>query len=298
MLPYPNSPVQTLQSELFKEKKLTVLVKRDDLNHPVISGNKLRKLKYNLDFAKRNHYKGILTFGGAFSNHVYATAMACKLAKLNSKIIVRGCPLDPNNPTLKNARACGSELIAVDRLTYKKRYDPTYLTQLQSQFPDYWIVPEGGSNQFALEGLQELSKELPPSDYIACAVGSGGTLAGLTLSSPSLTQMIGIAVLKGAEHLKSEIVDKYPAMAEHSNWSLLDQFHDGGYGHFSSELWAFCQRIKNDHNIPLEPIYTGKLFYGLWQLIEQDYFKPHSTLCIIHSGGLQGLMGLKYRGLI
>lgn len=298
MLTYPISPLQRIHCKLFDEKKITVLVKRDDLNHPVVSGNKLRKLKYNLEFARKHQYQGILTFGGAFSNHVYATAMACKLSNLKSKIIIRGCPLDATNPTLKSARACGSELIAVDRLTYKKRNDPTYLAQLQAKFPDYWIVPEGGSNQLALQGLQELSTELPACDYIACAVGSGGTLAGLTLSAPTTANIIGIAVLKGAEQLKSEIIDTYPAMLEHSNWQLLEQFHDGGYGRFTPALWAFCQHIASNYNIPLEPIYTGKLFYGLWQLIEQNYFKPNSTICIIHTGGLQGLMGLKYRGLI
>lgn len=298
MLIYPASPVQILQSPLLREKKLTVMVKRDDLNHPVVSGNKLRKLKYNLHHAKQHQYEGILTFGGAFSNHIYATAMACKLAQLKSKLIIRGIPLDVHNPTLKYARACGAELIAVDRMTYKRRNDNEYLNALQALYPNYWVVPEGGSNQLALEGLRDLANELPPCDYVACAVGSGGTLSGMTLALPQTTQLLGFVVLKGAEQLKADIVDKYPEMATRTNWQLIDQFHGGGYGRFTPELWHFCQHFKAQHGISIEPIYTGKLLFGLWQLIEQDFFKPHSTLCVIHSGGLQGLMGLKYRGLI
>ncbi|WP_462152190.1 1-aminocyclopropane-1-carboxylate deaminase/D-cysteine desulfhydrase [Pseudoalteromonas xiamenensis] len=297
MLSYPESPIQVLQSPLLSEKKIRLLVKRDDLNHPVISGNKLRKLKYNIEHAKKQQYQGLLTFGGAFSNHLYATAMACKLAGLDSVIIVRGTPLDANNPTLKIAKACGARLIAVDRKTYRRRYEDEYLQELKQSFPHYWVVPEGGSNQLALPGLLELAASLPPCDTVACAVGSGGTLAGLALGLQATKRVLGFAVLKD-EHLQDEILEKYPELHQHTHWQLFEQFHEGGYGRFTPELWAFCQAFTEQHHIPIEPIYTGKLFYGLWQLIQADYFAPETTICAVHTGGLQGLMGLKYRGLI
>ncbi|MCF2857508.1 pyridoxal-phosphate dependent enzyme [Pseudoalteromonas sp. SMS1] len=292
------SPVQRINHPLLRDKKVTLLVKRDDLLHPTVQGNKWRKLKYNLIELKRLNRSAILTFGGPFSNHLYATAMASKLFNIPAHIIVRGPHLDMQNPTLRFAKACGVNLHAVTRLEYRQRSDNAYLQDLATQFPNTYIVPEGGSNQFALQGCKELALSLPNADYVCCAVGSGGTLAGILSGLPTSTQALGMCVLKGAEYLSQEVCRLNPNAASQQNWQLMHQFHDGGYGKFSDAQWAFCQQMKQDHALPLEPIYTGKMMFGLWQLIEQSYFPEHSTIVAIHTGGLQGLDGLRYRNLI
>ena len=190
------------------------------------------------------------------------------------------------------------DLHAVTRIEYKQRHDPDYLAQLQERFTQAYIIPEGGSNTYALPGCAELAKSLPKHDYLVCPTGSGGTLAGLIEGSYEATQLLGIAVLKQAEYLNKEITALSKKAAQQSNWQLLTEFHDGGYGKFSNDLWQFCQRMQQQHNLPLEPIYSGKMMYALWQLIEQDYFAAGSHIMAIHTGGLQGLNGLKYRGLI
>ncbi|CCQ10404.1 1-aminocyclopropane-1-carboxylate deaminase [Pseudoalteromonas luteoviolacea B = ATCC 29581] len=298
MLDSLTSPLQSIDSPLLTRHGIRLTIKRDDLNHPLVSGNKWRKLKFNLEYASKHNFQGVLTFGGAFSNHIYATAMACKLANLKCKLIIRGLPLDPNNPTLKLAKASGAELFPVDRKTYRLRHDSGYLEFLHKEHPEYWIVPEGGSNDLALLGLKELTMSLPHSDVIACAVGSGGTLAGITLAAPKTTQIFGVAVLKGASTLKHDVLANYPSLSAYDNWLINDEYHDGGYGRFSDKLWQFCQQFQHHYNVPLEPIYTGKLLYGLWDKISQGYFPSGSHIIAIHTGGLQGLMGLKYRGLI
>ncbi|KZN37296.1 1-aminocyclopropane-1-carboxylate deaminase/D-cysteine desulfhydrase [Pseudoalteromonas luteoviolacea] len=292
------SPIQRIHHPMLTAKKVELLVKRDDLLHPTVQGNKWRKLKYNLIELKQQNYRSLLTFGGPFSNHLYATAMACKLFNIPAHIIVRGPHLDEQNPTLRLAKACGVNLHAVTRLEYRQRSDNAYLQDLAKQYPNTHIIPEGGSNKFALLGCQELAQSLPDSDYVCCAVGSGGTLAGLLNGLPKITQILGFCVLKGAEYLTEEVCRLNPAAALQKNWQLLHQFHGGGYGKFSKELWTFCQSMRQSHKLPLEPIYTGKMMHGIWQLIEHDYFPKHSRIVAVHTGGLQGLDGLRYRKLI
>lgn len=295
----PESPLQTIYHPLLKKQQLTLQVKRDDLLHPLISGNKWRKLKYNLLLMQKSmqekHQKTVLTFGGAFSNHIYATAAAGKLFGFNTIGVIRTDALDPCNSTLRFAKACGMRLIAVDRKTYRKRHEAAYQQQLLATYNHAYLIPEGGTNHLATKGVQDLVKSLPEHDYLLSAVGSGGTLAGL-INASDTAKVLGVAVLKQADYLRQEI-NALTAEAQ-CQWQLLTQFHGGGYGRFSPELWQFCQTMHQQHQLPLEPIYTGKLFYALWQLIEQGYFKANSRIIAIHTGGLQGLQGLRYRGLI
>ncbi|ESP95338.1 MULTISPECIES: 1-aminocyclopropane-1-carboxylate deaminase/D-cysteine desulfhydrase [Pseudoalteromonas] len=295
---HTESPLQTINHPLLVEKKIDLIIKRDDLLHPTVQGNKWRKLKYNLLELKRQQYQSLLTFGGAFSNHLYATAMASKVFQIPAHFIVRGPNLDPKNPTLRFAKACGVNLLPVTRVEYRQRHETDYLAQLQRQFPTAYIIPEGGSNKFALQGCKELAQSLPRSDYLCCAVGSGGTLAGLLNGIDDATHVLGLAVLKGAHYLNEEVTKLNPSAATKPNWQILSQFHDGGYGKFSAALWQFCQHMKRQYHLPLEPIYSGKMLFGLWQLIQQDYFPRGSTIVAIHTGGLQGLDGLRYRQLI
>ncbi len=294
----PESPVQEIQHPLLEQKKIKLAIKRDDLLHPVISGNKWRKLKYNLINMKSKGCDSFVTFGGAFSNHLYASAMACKTFNLTGHAIIRGPHIDENNPTIKMAHACGMNLYAVNRKTYKLRHEPAFLKNLQTEFPNSAIIPEGGTNKAALSGVVELAKSLPQSDYVICATGSGGTIAGLAKGCPHNTQVIGIAVLKQASYLNQDIAQLLTDNHRGAPWQLLTDHHYGGYGKFTDDVWTFCQLMKQTYQLPLEPIYTGKMLFAVWQLISRDYFPQGSSIIVIHTGGLQGLDGLRYRGLI
>ncbi|TMP30047.1 1-aminocyclopropane-1-carboxylate deaminase [Pseudoalteromonas rubra] len=297
-LDFPESPLQQIRAPELDTAGVSLQIKRDDLLHPTIQGNKWRKLKYNLKAMALENKRSLITFSGPFSNHLYATAMACKQFKIQGHAVIRGPELDLNNPTIRLARACGMVLHAVSRKEYRQRNEPDYLAQIAQQFPDAFVIPEGGSNQFALAGCKELAQSLPDSDYVCCAVGSGGTLAGMLDGLAPERQLLGVAVLKGAQYLHDEVLRLNPQAATRANWQLLCDHHDGGYGKFSAPLWQFCLRMRREHALPLEPIYTGKLMFALWQLIEQGYFSHGSRIIAIHSGGLQGLDGLRYRGLI
>ncbi|CAM3892862.1 MULTISPECIES: 1-aminocyclopropane-1-carboxylate deaminase/D-cysteine desulfhydrase [Pseudoalteromonas] len=292
------SALQKITCPLLSEKKISLSVKRDDQLHPLISGNKWRKLKYNLMAMQAQGKTELVTFGGAFSNHIHACAAAGKHFNIKTHGIIRGPELDWQNPTLQFAKQCGMQLHPVTRLEYRERQNPDYFAQLQARFPNAYILPEGGTNKAALQGCSELAKSLPQADFVICPTGSGGTLAGLTEGCDNSTQILGVAVLKQAEYLINEIKSLSPIAAQQQNWQLLTQFHDGGYGKFSSELWQFCLMMQSQHQLPLEPIYSGKMMYALWQLIEQDYFPEGSRIIAIHTGGLQGLDGLRYRQLI
>ena len=290
----PESPLQTLRHPLLKHHNVTLSVKRDDLLHPIISGNKWRKLKYNLIEAHNQQHTHLLSFGGPFSNHLHALAAAGRIFGFETTAIIRGPELDSDNPTIRFLRACGMKCHAVDRQTYRLRNSPEYLSQLNKQFESAFIIPEGGSNLFAIDGVAELARSLPQFSHLITPVGSAGTLAGLIEGAQQDQHVLGLAVLNQADYLIETIKTLSPKANEQSNWRLFTEFHDGGYGRFSPELWQFCQQMRRDYCLPLEPIYSGKLFYGLFQLIEQGYFKSGSELCAIHTGGLQGLAGLRY----
>ena len=238
----PESPLQIINDPLLRKHNVTLTIKRDDLLHPIIHGNKWRKLKYNLVEANANNINHLLTFGGAFSNHLYAFAAATKLAGFKGTAIVRGPHLDVNNPTLRFVRSCGVNLVAVSRKTYRERSEPEYLQQLAQNYPDALIIPEGGTNSNAIRGVAELAQNLPKHDYLLTPTGSGGTLAGL-LQGKTRQEVLGIAVLKNAQYLEEQI--KQLSGATSQIWRLLHDFHHGGYGRFSDDLWRFCKKMKS-----------------------------------------------------
>lgn len=297
----PLSPLQTINHPLFNEKKLTVSIKRDDLIHPIISGNKWRKLKQNLQHAKQQNYRGILSFGGAFSNHIHALAYACQQQELQCLAVIRGEPHYQTNYTLSWAKHWGMQLTFVDRQTYRQRQSDDYLKRLQQQYPDYLIVPEGGSNHLALAGAGEIITELKQQiDYqhLILPVGSGGTIAGIIQADNNQHNILGIAVLKQANYLNQEIQQLLGKQSITKNWQLLEQFHDGGYGKFSAQSVQTIQSFYQQTKIPFEPIYSGKMLVALLKLAEQNYFSPGEHIVMLHTGGLQGLGGLAERGLI
>ncbi len=268
-----------------------VYLKPEYLIHPSVSGNKYRKLKYNLEKAQLKSAKGLLTFGGAFSNHIAATAAAGLELNIPTVGLIRGEELQyqiANNPTLKYAKSCGMHLEFVSRATYKNKTDPVYLQALSETFKGYYIIPEGGTNALAIKGCQEIltTKDLS-FDVICCAVGTGGTLAGLINSSLPTQKIIGFPALKGS-FLKQDICK----FAIQSNWELWEDYHFGGYAKVDSKLIKFMNEFKLSYNIPLDPIYTAKMMYGLFEGIRSGRISKSARVLAIHTGGLQGIAGM------
>ncbi|MCU4426010.1 1-aminocyclopropane-1-carboxylate deaminase/D-cysteine desulfhydrase [Acinetobacter sp. WU_MDCI_Abxb74] len=262
-------------------------IKRFDLIHPQISGNKFFKLKYNILEAQKQGVTRILTFGGAYSNHIAATAYAAHLFGLKSVGIIRGEELatQPLNPTLANAQKLGMQLHFVSRNEYRLRNDGNYLQQLHNHFPKTYLIPEGGTNDLAVQGCQEIlsQSDLQNYDVICCAVGTGGTISGLIERSSLHQHVLGFSALKG-NFLKQDIMQ----WTKKQNWSLTDAYCCGGYAKTSPELLAFIQKFEEQYAVPLEPIYTGKMMFGLFDLIKNNYFPEGNRILAIHSGGLQG----------
>lgn len=292
------TPLQKLRDPLLLEQEVALYIKREDLLHPEISGNKWRKLKYNLREAKRLHHQTLLTFGGAYSNHIAATAAAGKAYGFGTIGIIRGEEHLPLNPTLRFAVSCGMELEYVSRETYRQKAEPRFLEQLSDQYNQPYILPEGGTNNLAVKGCTEIVEDLSIDyDYIGCASGTGGTLAGIIAGLAGEKQVLGFPALKVGEFLQEDIkqlVYNYCGR-EFSNWQLITDYHFGGYAKVKPELLVFMQAFQKRHHIPLEPVYTGKMFYGLFDLVRQGYFPKGSRIVAIHTGGLQGNAGFRER---
>lgn len=263
-----------------------VTIRRLDLVHPQISGNKFFKLKYNFLEAQQLGFKKLLTFGGAYSNHIAATAFAARQFGFESVGIIRGEELahQPLNPTLALAQQFGMQLHFVSREEYRRKQDANYLTALAQNFPAHYIIPEGGTNTLAIRGCQEILKDGDAQfDVICCAVGTGGTITGLIEASQPHQQVLGFSALKG-NFLNEEVAK----LTKKRNWSILDDYCCSGYAKTTSELIQFIQHFEAEYDIPLEQIYTGKMLLGISNLIEKGCFPPETKLLILHTGGLQG----------
>lgn len=267
-------------------------MQREDLVHPQIQGNKYRKLKYNLAFAKANHHKTLLTFGGAYSNHIAATAIAGKLENLATVGVIRGEELGENleqtlaqNPTLALAAASGMQLEFVSRKRYREKHSEAFIQTLRFKYPNAYILPEGGTNDLAIKGCKEILGTAGLSyDYVCCPVGTGGTISGIIQSSHATQTIVGFPALKG-DFLTDEI-KKWTAK---KNWKLLTEYHFGGYAKINTELIAFINAFNRSHHVLLDPVYTSKMMYGILDRIEKGYFPAKSRILAIHTGGLQGI---------
>lgn len=273
---------------------ISVTIKREDLIHAVVSGNKFRKLKYNLLQAKTESKKKLLTFGGAFSNHIAAVAFAAKENGFQSVGIIRGDELRDKiaqNPTLKFAQECGMQFEFVSREAYRLKNETAFLEDLKLKFGDFFLIPEGGTNALAIKGCQEiLTAEDREFDYICCAVGTGGTISGIINSALPHQKVLGFPALKG-DFLQDEI----RIFVQNKNWELITEYHFGGYGKINEDLIRFINQFYNDNQIPLEPIYTGKMVFGVIDLIQKNYFPAQSNILLIHTGGLQGIQGMNVK---
>jgi 1-aminocyclopropane-1-carboxylate deaminase len=281
------SPILQIFDKLFDEKQVNVFVKRDDLLHPTIMGNKWRKLKYNLLEAKKQGFKSLLTFGGAFSNHIYAVASAGNEFDFETIGIIRGNELNSeSNPTLKYASSMGMRLVFVGRPEYLEK------EKLAIRFGNgAYILPEGGTNELAIKGCAEIMDELENqinASHVCVAIGTGGTFGGIVAAEKENIKIIGLPVLKGFG-IDSIDIPQFD-FSEFSNFDIWPDFHFGGYGKTTKELIDFMQKFENEHNIPLEQVYNAKLFYGVFDKIKYDYFPKNSKIVMVHTGGLQGRM--------
>ncbi|MGQ9798383.1 MAG: 1-aminocyclopropane-1-carboxylate deaminase/D-cysteine desulfhydrase [Ignavibacterium sp.] len=293
----PATPLQEINDEVFNQKNIKLFIKRDDLIDNFISGNKYFKLKYNLFEAAENNFNTLLSFGGAYSNHIYSLAYAGKKFGFKTIGVIRGEEHLPLNPTLQFAKECGMEFYYLSRSDYRKKYSDEIISRLHKEFGDFFLIPEGGSNNLAVKGCSEIPKRIDIDyNYLFCACGTGGTLAGIIKGADIKSKIIGTAVLKNASFLLDDV--KRLLAPERFNWELLLNYHFGGYAKFTSELIDFIKTFNEKFNIQLEPIYTGKMLYAIYDLARNDFFKPGSKIVAYHSGGLQGLEGLRQRNLL
>lgn len=278
--------------QLILPKNIQIFLKREDLLHPHISGNKFRKLKYNLLEARKLKLNTILTFGGAFSNHILATAAAAKENDFKAIGVIRGEELVnqyKENPTLVLAEQFRMKFYFVDRETFRLKNDNDFIAELKNEFGDFYLVPEGGTNDLAIKGCEEiLTNNDSDFDYICCAVGTGGTISGLINSSNiEKHKIIGFSALKG-DFLNDDI----RKFAKQDNWKLITDYHFGGYGKVKPELITFLNEFYAQTRIPLDPVYTGKMMFGIVDLIEKGFFPDNAKILAIHTGGLQGIKGI------
>lgn len=296
----PPIPLQQVNVDFLEEKNIQLFVLREDLIHPTISGNKWRKLFYNLQEAKNDGKNQLLTFGGAYSNHIAATAAAGKQFGFKTIGIIRGEEHLPLNPTLQLAVENGMQLKYVSRTFYKEeKYNASFLLEMKAEFGDFYLIPEGGSNAFAVKGCTEILKNIDIDyDVICCACGTGGTITGIIAAANETKEIIGFPALKGGEFLKNDIQQllanyqlQFDIKISVKNWSLITDYHFGGYAKTNTELIDFVNDFYQKQNIPLDLIYTGKMLYGILHLAKTSSKFNGKKIVAVHTGGLQGNKG-------
>lgn len=274
--------------------QVSLYIKREDLIHPFISGNKYRKLKYNLIKAKEEGQTTLLTFGGAFSNHIAAVAFAGKEHGFKTIGIIRGDELSTKvniNPTLSFAQQNGMNFFFETRENYRNKDADNYKNNLKSLFGNFYLIPEGGTNELAIQGCEEiLTPEDNTFDYICCSVGTGGTISGLVNASSAHQKVIGFPALKG--HFLKDEISKF---TNNKNWEFIEDYTFGGYAKTTNELINFINSFYESTKTPLDPVYTGKMMFGIEDLIKKNYFPKGSKILAIHTGGLQGISGMNVK---
>lgn len=270
------------------ETSIELFVKREDVLHAEISGNKFRKLKYNLYEAQRLGFSKLLTFGGAYSNHIAAVAAAGRIFGFKTIGIIRGDELANkfmDNETLKLAFENGMRFEFVTRTDYRDKMSEDFIEKLRLKFGDFYMIPEGGTNALAVKGCEEILVEDDVNfNYLCSAIGTGGTISGIINSSSENQKVLGFPALK-----EIFLQDEISQFTTKENWKLIRDYHFGGYAKTTSELVDFVEDFNQNQNFKIEPIYTGKMFFGLFDMIKNNYFKPGSKILAIHTGGLQGL---------
>lgn len=286
-----NAATVTLLNDPFlKNYGVEVFVKREDLVHPIVGGNKFRKLKYNLVKAKAENKTTLVTFGGAYSNHIAATAFAGKKEGFNTIGIIRGENIQPLNITLQRAAEDGMQLFFVERELYRdKELALTTVTRNMDKETLY-IIPEGGSNAEGFEGCTEIVNDLQIDfDYICCPCGTGITLAGIAASLKEEQSAIGFSVMKNNFSLDESVKELVAERSGKHNFQVVHDYHFGGYAKSTLELKEFTEAFIIQNNIQIEPIYTGKLFFGVYEFVKKGVFRKGQKVVVVHTGGLQYL---------
>jgi 1-aminocyclopropane-1-carboxylate deaminase len=282
---------EAITIESFSAENVGLYIKREDLLHPDVSGNKYRKLKYNIAEAQNRGHRTILTFGGAYSNHIAAVAAAGKRFNFKTIGVIRGAEIESkigSNPSLQFAQNKGMQLHFVSRKDYAIKEDDLYIESLRRKFGKFYLLPEGGTNALAVKGCEEiLQADDSKFDYICASVGTGGTLAGLVNASKAHQTILGFSALKGT--FQKEIIEKYSSK---TNFEITDDYCFGGYAKIDSQLVRFINDFKENTKISLDPVYTAKMMYGIIDLLKSGYFRENSRILAVHTGGLQGITGM------
>lgn len=287
-------PFQKIENEITLLHKIDLRVLRLDAFDFYAGGNKLFKLKYNLEEAEKKGFRKMLTFGGAWSNHLAAVA-SVNNSPLPIIAVIRGEKPKVYSDTLIYCKKRGVELHFVSREDYRRKTEEGFISELKNKFGDFYLLPEGGSNALAVKGCKEIVNYIPIDfDYVCTAVGSGGTLAGIVSSLKKHQQALGFAVLKGAEYLKEEVNELMKASGtQYSAFNISHEYHFGGYAKITPRLFVFKKEFEKQFDIPLDYVYTVKMMYGIFDLIKNKHFKQGSTVVAIHTGGLQGNRGFE-----
>jgi 1-aminocyclopropane-1-carboxylate deaminase len=309
-----NIPLQAINDAVTKSHGIRLFILRTDLNHTHISGNKLFKLKYNLLEAEKKGIKTLLTFGGAFSNHISATAAAGKEYGFKTIGIIRGEAYPELNPTLQFAVECGMELHYVSRTLYRNKKELYEYVNQQFSQETFYLIPEGGSNELGVLGCKEITGYINTDfDYVCSPCGTGATIAGIIMSLKGNQKAIGFQILKAEGYIKNEVEEwlkKQPAIAiatdiigseidtdsatAQNNRSINEDYHFGGYAKNQTELTGFINWFAQTNHVPLDFIYTGKMMFGIYDLIGKGFFKKGETIVAVHTGGLQGNAGMGF----
>ena len=285
--------IEPVHHPLLEKKDLQLFIKREDRLHPIVSGNKWRKLKYILQHVIETKHDHLISMGGPWSNHLHTLAWVGKELGLRTTGIVRGELPDEKSSTLIDIEECDMQLKFINRIEFRKlREFHEYNSEPADHYKGYWI-PEGGANKLALRGIAEMVNEIDiPFDTIALACGTGTTLAGVASALPTDKNAIGFAALKGASFLQND-VNNLLNDHDQKNWSINLDYHFGGFAKTDQKLFSFMEGFEKQTGIPLEPVYTGKMLYGLFDLIKQDMFGSGQKIIAIHTGGLQGKSGFQ-----
>lgn len=279
------APLQPIHDPLLDAHGVRLFLKREDLIHPHVSGNKWRKLKYNLLQARAEEQSTLLTFGGAYSNHILATAHAGRLWGFRTIGIIRGEAYAPLNPVLAAAQAAGMALRYMPRWRYRQKELPEVATELAQRFGPFYLLPEGGTNQLAVQGCKEIVDDIAiPFDTIVCPCGTGGTLAGLAAGLAAGQQALGVAVLRGENFLDDAVRRLLIRKDCRATWQLTFDYHLGGYAKSTPQLLEFIESFARRHDVRLDPVYTGKMMFGLYDLISKGRFRTGETVVAVHTG--------------
>ena len=284
------SKIKELKLNINNSNNIKLFIKREDLIHDIVSGNKWRKLNYNFKYIKEKKIKRILSFGGAYSNHLHALSWLAKKNNIKSFGLVRGCELSIENPTLSFCKKNKMDLFFLDRSTYRNnKYNNPIFKKIIKSEENVFVIPEGGFNEFGIKGCEEIMNEVNEHyDIICCSIGSGCTAVGIIKSLKFDQSFLGFSSFKNNSQIKNIISEKVKTM----NWEINSKYNFGGFGQVNNELTKFIKDFKNTYAIMLDPIYTSKLFFGLFDMISKNKLPKDSRILALHTGGLQGLQGV------